>query len=82
MMMWPMARIFPFFGLIGLTIMGFFLWIFWFRFLGKPYHDHQEMAPGPDPLEVARERFARGEISQDEFDAIADRLIRTEKPLK
>ncbi|MCY0865709.1 MAG: SHOCT domain-containing protein [Sulfobacillus sp.] len=36
-----------------------------------------------DPLEIARERYAQGLISQEEFDALVDRLVRTEdkKPL-
>lgn len=33
-----------------------------------------------DPLTVARERYAQGLISKQEFDQLTEDLIRTEKP--
>lgn len=38
--------------------------------------DHARVST--DPLTTVRERFARGEIAQDQFDEMVDRLLETE----
>ena len=42
----------------------------------------QDQRAGEDPLAVLRERYARGEISHEEFDRYLDRLVRTEPGLE
>ncbi|MCY0900181.1 MAG: SHOCT domain-containing protein [Firmicutes bacterium] len=39
----------------------------------------QPKPPREDPLAIARERYAKGLISQEEFDAIVERLVKTER---
>jgi len=75
-------------GLIGLLIaIWIMVWIFRIVFWGiwgepsryrwRHYYRHYDAhGPfGPDPaVEIARERFARGEITQDQFDQIMRQL--------
>jgi len=76
-------------GLIGIVI-AVWIVVWMFRLLlwgvaGVPYHDghwrhyyrhyHRYGPFGPDPAaEIARERFARGEITQDQLDQILGQL--------
>lgn len=69
---------FRFFGLMAIAFVVWTVIIFWVW--GKATPSKRQIAPA-DPLEIARERFARGEISMEEFDAIAERLVRTDKSL-
>lgn len=57
-MMWPW--IFVLFGL------GY---LFWWSYRPNAYRDYRE-----DPLEVARMRLARGEITSEEFERIIKKL--------
>jgi hypothetical protein len=43
-------------------------------------HRSDVVPPAPDPLQVLRERYARGEIDQAEFERRVERLLRTEAP--
>ncbi|MDA8063730.1 MAG: SHOCT domain-containing protein [Actinomycetota bacterium] len=36
--------------------------------------------PAPDPLEIVRERYARGEIDHDELERYLDNLVVDERP--
>lgn len=40
------------------------------RWLGGPWHGaaSQQVSPGRRPLDILRERFARGEIDKEEFE--------------
>lgn len=69
--------------LVGMGMMAVFGWLFFSRILGRPLQPSRTLPPPippVDPLEVARERFAQGLISKEEFDELAERLVRTEKP--
>ncbi len=69
--------------LVGMGMMAVFGWLFFSRILGRPSQPPRTLpppTPPADPLEVARERFAQGLISKEEFDEVAERLVRTEKP--
>ncbi len=46
--------------------------------------DHREQrgptgAASADPLDIARERYAQGLISHEEFDALVERLVKTDR---
>jgi uncharacterized membrane protein len=64
--------------LVGMGIMAIFGWVFFSRMLGMSRTPPKPLSPPPDPLEIARERFAQGLISKEEFDKIAEGLVRTE----
>ena len=71
----------------ALFVTGFFLVIPMVALLGEDLplvaaSDGDEGADEPlhddDPVEVLRERYARGELSQEEFESRLDRLLETE----
>ncbi len=70
---------FRFLGLMAIAVVVWMVVIFWVWRKATP--NKRQIAPA-DPLEIARERFARGEISMEEFDAVAERLVRTDKSLR
>ncbi|AEJ38473.1 hypothetical protein TPY_0271 [Sulfobacillus acidophilus TPY] len=62
---------------VMMTGLGGFTAIILTRVAKRP--DSPRISPTPtDPLEIARERYAQGLISQEEFDALVGRLVRTE----
>jgi putative membrane protein len=38
------------------------------RWFAGPWHGDSQPVPGRTPLDILRERFARGEIDKDEFE--------------
>lgn len=80
------------FGILGFLMM-IVLWalvigvivviIVWLTRAGRPHPENTGAAPGapvpgqPDPLETARHRLARGEITPEQFDEICKRLTAT-----
>lgn len=67
------------FPLFGMGVMGFFAWMLFFRTRNPGHRYINPPDTRPDPLETARERYAQGLISKEEFDHIAERLVRTER---
>ncbi|MCU4750817.1 SHOCT domain-containing protein [Halobacteria archaeon AArc-curdl1] len=79
------------FGLLALGVSWFWI-VFPIGFAGvlpavmglvKLYERRQEQAApeeDEDPLEALRERYARGELSDTEFERKLDRLLETESP--
>ncbi len=65
-------------------VLGFFLLIPLIALLGEDFplveatDDTQQTPPRADPLETLRDRFARGEIDQAEFERRLEYLVETE----
>lgn len=68
---WPIVPLF------AMGLMAFLGWNIFVRMVG-PGHKAPREELRPDPLAIARERFAKGLISQKEFDQTVERLLRTE----
>ncbi|NLV09628.1 MULTISPECIES: SHOCT domain-containing protein [Halomicrobium] len=73
----------------ALSILGFFLLLPLIALLGSDFplvaaedaEDGREVEASlddTDPVEVLRERYARGELSEEEFESRLDRLLATE----
>ncbi|MCY0877898.1 MAG: SHOCT domain-containing protein [Firmicutes bacterium] len=77
--------LFPLFGVGFMVLMGSAAvagFAYWLRSLEnpKPEAGWSAMAPAEkDPLEIARERYAKGLITSQEFDAMVERLLKTER---
>ncbi|MDY6818610.1 MAG: SHOCT domain-containing protein [Halobacteriales archaeon] len=79
---------------VGLTLLFFGVDWFWIVFVlgfavvlpmvgiltGDENEPTASEATQPDPLETLRERYARGEIDEAEFERRLDRLLDTESP--
>ncbi len=50
------------------------------RIRGGPAPGLEAPKPAPDPLEIVRERYARGEIDHDELERYLDNLVVDERP--
>ncbi len=71
------------FPAVATTLMALFGWAVLTRVFRTEHHTSPEtptLVETPDPLAIARERYAQGLISKEEFDQLAQDLIRTEKP--
>ena len=79
-MTWMGSGIWWLFPLGGLVMMGLGAWIVLPR-VGTRGSQNSPPPHPSDPLEIARERYARGEISHQEFEQLAQHLIHTEEPL-
>lgn len=57
--------------LVPLILIGVIVWIVWAMRRGQ---EHEILGPSVgekrDPLDIAKERYVRGEISQEEFEQI------------
>jgi len=74
------AFVFAIFVLIAVSIARFVLWGIGGGYIPRRYYRHYGRW-GYDPaMDVARERFARGEISREQFDQIATELERRGSP--
>lgn len=60
----------------GWLVMSLVMLLFWgtLAVLGvwalRSSHSHSSPAAGPNPLDIARERYARGEITDEDFERI------------
>lgn len=52
--------------LLGLIYLGFYLW--------ERRNKNNVVATGPDPVEVVKMRYARGEISAEEYHRLKEEL--------
>ncbi|MEM0156370.1 MAG: SHOCT domain-containing protein [Thermoplasmataceae archaeon] len=66
-----MGIIMPIVGVVSVIFVLVFLYYFfgWFR---DPYDHHQSGSSASTPEDIARERLARGEISEDEYRRILE----------
>ncbi len=67
--MWAWHGLFPFFGLLWfvlwIVLLGVMAWLAYKVFT----HLRED-----DPLEIAKRRYAKGEISEEEYEAIKEEL--------
>ena len=78
---------FPLLGVVFMVVVGSAAvagFAYWLRSLdglsaeaGRPVITRSEQ----DPIEIARERYAKGLITSQEFDAMVERLLKTERDL-
>lgn len=64
-------------GVLVLVLVGLG-WIGWRYGLAKSTRDHPRPVAS-DPLELARERYAQGLITKDEFEDVVQHLLHTER---
>lgn len=67
-MMWGYGMIFGPLFLILVLALVIGVAVLLVRGLAGPWHGTQPMPPGRTPLDILKERFARGEIDKDEFE--------------
>ncbi len=65
------------FPLMGMSPVAIVVLLGAYRILVGPKQPSSNQ-PDRDPLSIARERYARGEISQRDFDQLVENLVRTE----
>jgi putative membrane protein len=56
-------------GLILLVFCAFIIWLIWY-FIRKPKEQSLEQNKDSKSLDIAKERYAKGEISKEEFEQI------------
>jgi putative membrane protein len=67
-MMWGFGMIFGPLFLILVLALVIAAAVLVVRWLAGPWHGASQPVPGRIPLDILRERFARGEIDKDEFE--------------
>jgi uncharacterized membrane protein len=67
------------FPLVGMMMMGTVGVIVFTQVINGHRRDASKTPP-PDPLDLARERYAQGLISKSEFEKLVGDLVRTEHP--
>ncbi|AUW93400.1 SHOCT domain-containing protein [Sulfobacillus sp. hq2] len=50
------------------------------RWLVDPTVAHRLPEPKPTPLEIAQDRYARGELTDKEFEQVVERLLKSRSP--
>jgi uncharacterized membrane protein len=60
--------------LFWVLVIGGLAYLFWLYRPRGGYRPIEEYRPQEDPVELARLRYARGEISEEEFDKIVKKI--------
>lgn len=84
---WSMMVVWPFLMLFGLVLIVLIVRAFSYGGTSQNLRKHRDERFDPetfvkkrDPLEVVRERYARGEIDHEELEQCLSDLLRSERP--
>ena len=84
---WSMTVVGPFMMLVGLVVIVLIARVFFYGGISRNLRDRRDERVNPetfvknrDPLEVVRERYARGEIDHEELEQYLSNLLRSEGP--
>ncbi len=84
---WSMMVVWPLMMLVGLVVVVLFARAFFYGGTSRNLRNRRDERSNPetfvkkrDPLEVVRERYARGEIDHEELEQYLSNLLRSEGP--